>query len=319
LLIPSFSSKGFARSKKDGRSEIGEILRYAAEFLTDSYLISAYDVYYKDIPSPAELPTSLGLIFVDSGGYETSTDKDYSSVIDPLPPPRDWDIEKLRTVLDSWPDELPAVFVNFDHYDERAPFLEQVKAARRLFKKYPGHLHLFLIKPETKEQTTLNEVIKVVIANVGELTSFDIVGVTEKELGPSMLDRMVRIAKLRRSMDEVDIQIPIHVFGALDPISVCLYFISGAEIFDGLTWIRYTFNEGQCVYTHNVGALKYGLHMRDSFVRTRSLSDNYYAIQLLEHRIREFEATKIFDKLEPHGRLIRDAVDSLNTRLKGRD
>src|SRR5208337_4981478 len=98
------------------------------------------------------------------------------------PPPRDWDIENLRTVLDSWPDELPAVFVNFDHHDERAPFLEQVKAARRLFRKYPGHLHLFLIKPETKEQTTLNEVIKVVIANVGELTSFDIVGVTEKEL-----------------------------------------------------------------------------------------------------------------------------------------
>ena len=41
LLIPSFSSKGFARSKKDGKSEIGKILAMAGEFLTEVFLISA--------------------------------------------------------------------------------------------------------------------------------------------------------------------------------------------------------------------------------------------------------------------------------------
>ena len=44
LLIPSFSSKGFARSKSDGKSEIGGILATANEFLTEAYLISAYDI-----------------------------------------------------------------------------------------------------------------------------------------------------------------------------------------------------------------------------------------------------------------------------------
>lgn len=319
LLIPSFSSKGFARSKKEGRSEIGEILRYASEFLTDSYLVSAYDIYYNDIPSPNELPRSLGMVFLDSGGYEISTDRDYSSVIDPLPAPQDWGIEKLQSVLDAWPEDLPAAFVNFDHPDQRSPFGEQAKAARRLLKKYPDAFHLLLLKPETKEQTTLKETLKSAIANVGELKGFDIVGVTEKELGSTMLDRMVWLARLRTALNEADLQIPIHFFGALDPNTVCLYFIAGAEIFDGLTWIRYTYSEGQCIYTHNVGAMKYGLHERDEKIKGRSLAENYYALRKLEHRMREFEATGNFEKLEPHGNLISDAVDSLNTRLKRRD
>ena len=44
LLIPSFSSKGFAKSKKDGKSEIGRILATASEFVTEIFLISAYDI-----------------------------------------------------------------------------------------------------------------------------------------------------------------------------------------------------------------------------------------------------------------------------------
>ena len=67
LLIPSFSSKGFARSKSEGRSEIHGILTYSTEFLTDTYLVSAYDIFYGHVPAPAELPRPE-LIFVDSGG-----------------------------------------------------------------------------------------------------------------------------------------------------------------------------------------------------------------------------------------------------------
>ena len=40
LLIPSFSSKGFARSKRDGKSEIGKILKTMDEFLTEIFLRS---------------------------------------------------------------------------------------------------------------------------------------------------------------------------------------------------------------------------------------------------------------------------------------
>ena len=132
-----------------------------------------------------------------------------------------------------------------------------------------------------------------------------------------MIERMVRVAKLRLAMDEADVMAPVHVFGALDPISVCLYFIAGAEIFDGLTWIRYGYEDGRCVYTHNLGVLKYGLHVRDDSVKSRALADNYYFLQDLQRRLREFRVTNNFQKLEPHGQLLSNACDSLRTCLQG--
>ena len=316
ILIPSFSSKGFARSKNDQRSEIGKILRASGEFITDAFLVSAYDIYYEHIPRPLDLPFTPEVIFLDSGGYEISTDRDYSSVIDPLPAPELWEVGKWESVVASWPADLPMVAVSYDHYQERAPFAEQVTLARERFAKCPGHLQSFLLKPETGRQETLERVLKNAIANARELGSFDLVGVTEKELGRSMIDRMVQIATLRRAMDEADVKAPLHIFGALDPVSVCLYYVAGAEVFDGLTWIRYAYEDGRCIYTHNLGVLKYGLHVRDDAVRSRALADNCYYLQDLERRMREFKATGNFEKLEPHAKLLSNAHDSLSTKLK---
>ena len=318
LLIPSFSSKGFARSKKDEKSEIGKILAASADFLTEAFLISAYDIFYKHIPPPRDLPTPE-LIFLDSGGYEISTDRDYSSVIDPLPAPEPWDLPKFQSVLSKWPDEIPLVIISYDHHDERKSVVEQIANARKLFRNYPQHLHLLLLKPATDNQTLLDDVLKSVIADIEQLGSFDMVGVTEKELGHSMLERMAQIARLRRAMDNAGVQIPIHVFGSLDPVSVCLYYISGAELFDGLTWIRYGYDDlGRCVYTHNLGVLKYGINVSDNLVKSQVMANNYFCLQDLQRRLREFEATKKWDKLSPHEKLIENACDSLNTRLNRR-
>lgn len=316
LLIPSFSSKGFAASKKDGKSEIGTILAATSEFLTETYLISAYDVHYGNLPGFLKLPFRPEMIFLDSGGYEISTDRDYSSVIDPLPAPHVWDVGKWESVIASWPDQLPLVVISYDHHDERVPFVKQVALARKRFRCCRQHLHSLLIKPETKSQTLLTESLASAIANAAQLGSFDMVGVTEKELGRSMLDRMVQIARLRRAMDEADVKAPIHVFGALDPLSVCLYVVAGGEVFDGLTWIRYAFREGQCIYTHNQGVLKYGIDTTDNQVKSRALAENCYDLQNLQRRLREFVATKKWDKLSPHEKLLENAFDSLTTRLK---
>ena len=258
------------------------------------------------------------MIFVDSGGYEISTDIDYSSVIYPLSNPEPWVIENLESVIENWPVQIPAVFVNFDHHDYRRPFTDQVADARRLFQRCRQHLTLLLLKPETKTQTTLNETISSAMVNIEELGNFDIVGVTEKELGQTMLDRMCQITKLRLAMDEADVKVPLHIFGSLDPLSVCLYYIAGAEIFDGLTWLRYAYNDGLCIYTHNMAVVKYGLHMKDDLIRSRTLTENYYSLQSIQHRLLEFETTRSFDKLEPHADLLSNACDSLKTKFKGR-
>ena len=318
LLIPSFSSKGFARSKRDGKSEIGKILKTTSEFLTEIFLISAYDIYYEHLPNPSKLPCTPEMIFVDSGGYEISTDRDYSSVIDPLPLPDPWTLENLESVINKWPEEIPAVFVSFDRPDDRKPFADQVAEARMLFQASRQHLKLLLLKPETKTQSTLKETISAAAANVSELGSFDIIGVTEKELGRTMLDRMAQITKLRLAMDEADVKNPLHIFGALDPLSVCLYYIAGAEIFDGLTWLRYGYKDGICIYTHNLGVMEYSLNESDDFVRLQTLAGNLRAMRTLRQQLIDFETTHDFDKFGLQKKLLKDAYDSLKTRFKGR-
>lgn len=317
LLIPSFSSKGFARTTTDGKSEIGSILATVGEFLTEAFLISAYDVFYGDLPHPTDLPCKPEIVFVDSGGYEVSTYFDYASAVAPPMHANPWTTENLESVLDGWPSEVPAVFVSFDHPGDRKPFLEQVADARKLFCTRRRHLTLFLLKPETKDQNTLHKAIKSAATEAAALGEFDIIGVTEKELGGTMLERMTRIATLRLAMDDAQVVAPLHVFGSLDPLSVCLYYIAGAEIFDGLTWLRYAYSDGLCVYMHNHG-VRYGLHVRDGEIRSRAIANNYYTLQSLQQRLLEFETTRDFDKLDPHATVISQARDALKARFKGR-
>lgn len=315
ILVPSFSSKGFARDK-DGISEIGTALKFASEFITRTYLVSAYDLHFKHIPNPIDLPQPE-MIFIDSGGYEVSWSHDYSAVFQSPPYHESWNESLHQSVLDQWPDEIPAIMVNYDNPDHRERFHDQIAKARKLFRSYPNQLHLFLIKPETDTQKTLKSALKSAIANIELLSPFDIIGVTEKELGNTALDRMANIAQIRRSLDEAKLDLKIHIFGALDPLTVCLYFLAGAEIFDGLTWIRYAYDHGKCIYIHNHGALQYGLHMRDNQIKLRAMTDNIYNLETLEYKMRDFVSTQDFKKLSPHENFLEQARDSLATKIKG--
>ena len=319
LLIPSFSSRVFPNSTITRiKSDLRKTFETASEFLTDVLLISAYDIHYGYLPRPTAFPHTTELIFVDSGGYEISESSDYSTVSDRRFRPKPWTIDNLKSVFENWPDEVPAVFVSFDHPDERKPLATQASEARQLFRNHRQHLTLLLLKPETREQTTLKKTINAAVGDAGDLGGFDIIGVAEKELGRTMMERMCEVARLRIAMDNAGVGAPLHVFGALDPLSVCLYYISGAEIFDGLTWIRYAYDEGVCVYKHNFAAKRYGLNVSDDGVQSRCLSDNVYTLADLRERMQVFESTGDFDKLRPHDELVKDASESLQARFKWR-
>ena len=319
LVIPSFSSKGFGKIGQR-KTEVAQLLSTASEILTGVYLISAFDLHYEQIPAPRELPARPELIVLDSGGYETSDDHDLSAVYRPELDLKPWTQEMLAGVLDRWPQELPAVFVSFDHHDSRRPVGEQLAAARALFKGRSDQLSCFLLKPETRDQSTLRDAVSVATARAEEMRSFDVVGVTEKELGSSPIERMKRIAILRRALDEAQAQAPIHVFGALDPASVCLYYLAGAEMFDGLTWLRYAFvrdrehNKDHCVYMHSYSVIQENLRLTDSKLRLRVIAENYYYLVDLQNRLRDFHATGDYAKL-PHSDFLRNACDSLDGEL----
>jgi hypothetical protein len=192
---------------------------------------------------------------------------------------------------------------------------EQLQDAKRAALGKPEHLHSFLLKPEAQEERSLESALGALQAQVGELAGFQLLGVTEKELGNSPLERMVRIAGLRRALDDASVRIPIHVFGALDPLSVCLYFVAGAEVFDGLTWSRYAYNAGQCVYVHNNATVAYGLEVNDDEARVRTIKDNLRYLDQLERSLRRLAETRDWTHLNDNGDLVQGAMERMLRQL----
>ena len=204
LLVPSFSSKGF-RFNRDDESEVKVIFDIAREHLTQALLISAYDAYYNYIPSD-NFPTEI--VFIDSGGYETSEEHDLAEVYRYIGPIKEWNENLHSEYLSSWPNHIPAIIISYDHGRVRNSIENQLESAIELFDNNKDQLNDFLIKPETKDQQYIP--IDKVIKNIELLKDFSIIGFTEKELGGSLLDRMKHIAQIRLALDEVGIQSPLH-------------------------------------------------------------------------------------------------------------
>lgn len=264
-MVPAFSSKGFGfytRKKNHNEnhvySEIAFALQEFTRYPVNSLLVSAYDLHFghfdyseKQEREVTECLSKSRIVFIDSGGYELSSDFDLREVKTFIYSPRDeaYGKQEYRAVLDDITQSekgLHTIVSNFDHESKHAPLKDQIMQARDLFSNYKNSLKDFLIKPWTSTSTqvdpnTLSE------NDIGDLGGFDIIGVTEKELGKNPLERFKRVAVLRKKLDEANISAPIHVWGGLDPIFSPLYYFVGAEIFDGISWLRYAYRNGVAI------------------------------------------------------------------------
>lgn len=305
LLVPSFSSKGLSMNRKSV-SEANEIIKATQEAIIEAFLISAYDLSHRHIIYDFEYTPEI--IIIDSGGYETSEEFDLSATWRYQSAVKKWSIDQYRKELDSWPQHVPAIIVSFDN---RVDFGEQIQSAKELFNAYPNHLHDFLLKPDLPDKPFLE--LDILTPHTKELCEFAIIGVTEKELGNSLLERMLAIAQLRKLLNSHDISAPIHVFGSLDPITSSLYFLAGAEIFDGLTWIKYSYIDGRAIYYQNYTAIK-GIHVREDRAKAKSLIDNIYFLQELQNQMRVFLHTEDFSKFGSNADLLRESYHTFLSR-----
>lgn len=315
LLVPSFSSKGFLFQKKGNTtiSEAKKLMDITAPALSDPILVSAYDIHHKYIDTPKRIAKIGSLTFIDSGGYEVAQYHDLSAVFKFPATNTDWTEEQLIGVLDSWPKNYPAVIISYDMRGKKN--VDQIRAARKLFGRYPDQMRDFLVKPEKTDLSYVD--IDALLPHVREFNQFDIVGITEKELGNSLLNRMLNIAKLREALDMVGLAVPIHIFGSLDPLSSSLYFLAGAEIFDGLTWLRYSYADGKAVYRHNHGAVAYGIFEDDEIVQARSMRENVYYMKRLQFELRNYLDIEKFEKFEHNGKELKKAYETFKAARGG--
>lgn len=319
LLVPSFSSKGFP--------DVKQLIDIMSEYITESALVSAYDAHYGLIRKKYNF---CRVLFVDSGGYEASIDFDLSDAKRTSLKPRSWRQSFYHQTLRglSFPRETVYVLVNYDNPKSRLKFADQVKRAKKDFRILaPGSfIQEILIKSEPPAKSrkksgksTQSEYLNIdeIVKNIEYLQEFQIIGVTEKELGRSMLERMTNVAKLREALIDANLTQPLHVFGALDPISVPLYFFAGADIFDGLTWLRYALYQGLTIYMSNYAALNLSMDTLEYSAATKIYVNNLNCLDTLQRNLRTFAESKNFGVFSDQAEFFEKAYAHFESARRG--
>lgn len=296
LLVPSFSSKGFGRIGEEPiRSEVSDVLDYfAGEQLTESFLVSAYDLRSRLLAagdSWGEENWSTGVLskpevlFLDSGGYEVTVGSDGGEVVQDLGEAViDWREEDYQYML----YELPQTASNVAAISWDFPgvaYAEQISSARKLLGARAGLAPIVLLKPPSSGG---RHDFKALESDAGELSKFAAIGVTEHELGENLLERIERVMDLRDLLTRARLDKPIHVFGALDPLYVPLYYAAGADIFDGLTWLRYSYWHGLSMHREQGGLLHGFTTTREDVRRRTILTENLNVLEKLKVRLQRF-------------------------------
>jgi len=318
-LIPSFSSKGFPfyEHQETGKeiSEVSDVLANTGPTITDSILISAYDLSHEYLLNPEQYFGNKELIIIDSGGYELSEDFDSTEVkqgefaIDV-----DYDIEKYTEVLSVLPNDHPIIITNFDYDYQGKSVEDQIREAQKFFNQYTSFGHDFIIKPTKRKQyLDINEII----SHIDKLQRFDVIGVTEKELGGSLLERMTNIANLRIAMDRKSIDKPIHIWGGLDPVISPLYFCAGAEIFDGISWLRYGYCRDIAISRDSYTAITLGSHKKWRIAESMRQANNIGYLENMTINMRRFADSNPgnFEVFGEQSETIRKAYQALCTRV----
>lgn len=296
LLVPSVTSKGF-QLREDGLSEVGLYLEVARDHLTETLLVSAYDLHHRLLPQAEELLTpqhwstiygTPSLLVIDSGGYELSDRWEDSDLLRELRSTLPFTSDQYEDLLARLPRDRDLLVVTYDHLGtnaRRPGYDHQIAHAAEFFGRRRDMMSDVLLKPPYPDRYVSADRLA---QHARELTVFDVVGVTERELGETLLDRLVAIAELRQLLDDSGVNAPLHVFGVLEPLLVTLFYVAGAEIFDGLTWLRYGQYHGTSVNRASVALLDDCLDEPDAVVGARAQVSYLAALTVLKRSLRQW-------------------------------
>jgi hypothetical protein len=321
LVIPSVSSRGFGWHDLNGapHSDVSMTLEQVWTHFGESLLVSAYDLHRGVLHQSEELlsgsPTVYDqprLLIVDSGRYETlarlieqadGSVAEYNAA---------WTVEDYEALVHRLPPELDIAIVNFDHH---GAFPRQIAAAQQLFARFPERLSVCLLKPEARGGYLS---VQQLGPSIPDLRHVTVIGVTEKELGKSLRERICTVALLRRALDDEGLATPIHVFGGLDPVMTPLFYAAGAEIFDGLTWLRYGYFSDLSAYQESVALLRDDLEAPEKVRQRFTELQNLHELRSLKNRLRELHRVGRWAVLGAHAAQLEHAFRTAMTYLEER-
>ena len=231
LIAPSFSSRGFPYI-----SDVWEEFKYK---LFGVCLVSAFDIARGRVPT--SVADMVNVVILDSGAYEIQGGSVNGGELLASSPPDIWTSEHYREAVKLVGDRKNLILVNFDRIGSME---NQIGGAIQDFSFFPQAASDFLVKPaDGMEWVNIPKLSH----HLETIQQFSVIGITAREIGSSLLRRCNSIVTLRDLLGDAGLETPIHVFGAIHPYEVLTYFFCGADIFDGLNWLRFAFRGNSSV------------------------------------------------------------------------
>lgn len=232
LFFYSYSSKGF--------QDIGNLISNTLQDVP-MYLLSLYDYKYHIISEKNQIgeminTTDTRYRIWDSGGYELLGNSNHET----------WNEQTYIETANIIPWNNKDILGSYDTPNEEIPLKDQIERALELYSKIEGtfYRNLLIHTSYDMDIESLTTILKPYIED------FHVLGFTEKEIAPTYVHGIRFIRNLRASLSAIQTKhyIPIHIFGCFDMKTVIRFTLAGADIFDGLTWLRYYFSNNEVLY-----------------------------------------------------------------------
>ena len=280
LVIPSFSSRGF--------SEVSDIYKVMKYRLYGVCLVSASDIAENKISD--DVTDAANFVIIDSGLFENGQETS-DVTFNTLPPRNVWPRRRYHETLCRIGNRTNTAMVN---YDQRTSVERQIERASEDFACVPDAASDFLIKPETLG-VTVN--IPAIADHTPDLRRFDIIGVTACETGNSFLSRCSAIVTLRDILSESSMETPVHVFGAISPCEILTYFFCGADIFDGLNWLRMAYRDHGIISFEDAAIEETKWNRKDRDLLLGEWTNNLRVLYRLQESMRRYADSGSIDGL----------------------
>ena len=208
LLVPAFSSIATAPLPHQAPPEPRPLDAACSIVHTNTLLfgidepilVSAYDIHHQLLTDWSSFHSGfaasrygrLPFVIVDCGWYEKNGVPLGSSFAAGIEPPMPWSEADYLNTLDQLDTAVRAVAVSWDHL---ASYSEQIAHAQAMFAQRERFATSILLK--VPRQYRFHNLKGLSGEDVSNLRVFDIVGVTEKELGDSVIDKLSTLASKR--------------------------------------------------------------------------------------------------------------------------
>jgi hypothetical protein len=96
-----------------------------------------------------------------------------------------------------------------------------------------------------------------------------------------------------------------------------LYFISGADLFDGLTWLRYAFINGNTSYIHHASPMAGVLDSSEELLHKTIVNNHYYLVGMKDEFTQFILTNGDFSSFKHHAEMFESSYNLLLTAQVG--